>query len=104
MRSILSEVACELVTNAGRFAVEAAAGAEPFPVRLRLSARVDGQAIRGVQVEVWDASGRMPERRAGQQPHDTGGRGLVIVEALSTRWGCYPTKGGGKVTWAEVGR
>jgi hypothetical protein len=58
-----------------RHAVEAAAGAEPFPVRLRLSAWADGQAaIRGVQVEVWDASGRMPERRAGQQPDDTGGR------------------------------
>jgi anti-sigma regulatory factor (Ser/Thr protein kinase) len=30
------------------------------------------------------------------------GRGLVIVEALSLRWGWYP-EGGGKVVWSEIG-
>jgi hypothetical protein len=29
------------------------------------------------------------------------GRGLVIVDALSSRWGWYP-EGAGKVVWAAI--
>jgi hypothetical protein len=32
-----------------------------------------------VQVDVWDASGQEP-----------GGRGLLIVDAVASQWGCYP--------------
>ncbi len=40
---------------------------------------------------------------AQQQPEsiEPGGRGMVIVEALSRRWGC-DTLPGGKVVWAEL--
>jgi len=30
------------------------------------------------------------------------GRGLILVDALSERWGYFPAHGGGKVVWAEV--
>jgi hypothetical protein len=36
------------------------------------------------------------------EPDALNGRGLVIVEALSTRWGWEP-RDGGKVVWAELG-
>ncbi|WP_411080863.1 ATP-binding protein [Streptomyces sp. cmx-18-6] len=31
-----------------------------------------------------------------------GGRGLLLVEALTERWDVYRPDAGGKVTWAEV--
>jgi anti-sigma regulatory factor (Ser/Thr protein kinase) len=51
-------------------------------------------------VEVWDAS---PVRLLKRSPDetDTGGRGLLLVEAYSSRWGYYPSAGG-KVVWAEL--
>jgi anti-sigma regulatory factor (Ser/Thr protein kinase) len=30
------------------------------------------------------------------------GRGLGIVKALSTAWGCHPTATGGKIVWATI--
>jgi len=35
------------------------------------------------------------------EPDALNGRGLVIVEALSTRWGWEPHDGG-KIVWAEL--
>jgi anti-sigma regulatory factor (Ser/Thr protein kinase) len=92
-------IVSELVTNGSRFARRAPAptGAPP-PVRLRLTERP-----RGVLIEVWDAHDAMPEpRAAGSEPDAEGGRGLALVAAYAARWGAYPTRGGGKVTWAEV--
>jgi hypothetical protein len=56
----------------------------------------------GVQIEVWDGLDRMPQRGPDLALEAESGRGLVLVEALSTRWGAYPTAGGGKVVWATV--
>jgi anti-sigma regulatory factor (Ser/Thr protein kinase) len=97
-------IVSELTTNAIRAANEAAAGGEPRPVMLRLSAETDGFRLSSVKVEVWDASDDLPERQEGEHPDDIGGRGLVLVSVLSERWGAYRTKGGGKVTWAAVSR
>lgn len=97
-------VVSELVTNAVRAAVQAAAGAEPEPVRLRLSARTDGRETCGVQVEVWDASDREPHRDRDGTRTEPGGWGLLLVESVSSRWGFYSTTGGGKVVWAVLGR
>jgi anti-sigma regulatory factor (Ser/Thr protein kinase) len=82
-------VGCELVTNAVR-----AAGQLPGqpPVRLRLTA-----IPRGVIIGVWDAAPGGPARR---QPGPDGGQGLVIIEALSARWGVRRVEGGGKIVWA----
>jgi hypothetical protein len=35
---------------------------------------------------------------------EPGGWGLVLVEALSARWGCYPAREGGKVVFAVIDR
>ena len=78
-------------------------GGEPFPVRLRLSAQTDGGTIHGVVIEVWDSHPALPECASGQPSEATGGRGLLLVEALSSKWGASPTRGGGKVVFAVIG-
>jgi anti-sigma regulatory factor (Ser/Thr protein kinase) len=95
-------VVSELVTNAVRAAVQAAAGAEPEPVRLRLSARTDGRETCGVQVEVWDASAHEPHCGHDGIRAKPGGWGLLLIESVSSRWGFYSTTGG-KVVWAVLG-
>jgi len=54
-----------------------------------------------VRVEVVDQSPQMPVRLAGG-PDATRGRGLLVVEALSSRWGADPLPEGGKAVWFEV--
>jgi anti-sigma regulatory factor (Ser/Thr protein kinase) len=77
----------ELVTNA------CVHGAEPIIVHLDVA---NGR----VRVEVEDGSSVMPKVRRSDG-HSTEGRGLLIVEALSSAWGAERT-GVGKVVWAEV--
>jgi anti-sigma regulatory factor (Ser/Thr protein kinase) len=57
-------------------------------------------AERTVRVEVSDASTAVPEVHH-PAPLELGGRGLLLVEAYSDRWGYQPTTGG-KIVWAEV--
>ena len=52
-------------------------------------------------VHVWDSSDEMPTRQS-TTPQEPGGRGLVLVEALSQDWGAY-RKADGKVVWAMIG-
>jgi hypothetical protein len=85
----------ELVTNA----IQISCLAEPdAPVRLWL---VSDRAQ--VVIFVWDASPLPP------LPSDVGedaesGRGLLIVQAVSARWGWdFPPSMGGKVVWAVAG-
>ena len=104
-RALVSDselVISELSSNAVRHAVADAGGVEPFPVRLRLSGLADGRlAMRGVLIEVWDASGQMPALRS-PEPDALSGRGLLLVSAYATRWGCYPTPPAGKTVWASL--
>lgn len=98
-------VVSEIVTNAIRATLEAAAGAAPPPIRLRLSARMNhSDLIRGVQVEVRDSSDPLPLHRRDAPSEEPGGWGLVLVAALSARWGSYPARTGGKVVFAVIGR
>jgi anti-sigma regulatory factor (Ser/Thr protein kinase) len=98
-------IVSEIVTNGIRASLEAAAGAEPLPVRLRLSAWADHSGrVQKVQVEVWDASASMPRQSRRAPLDEPGGWGLVLVEALSARWGCYPAREGGKVVFAVIDR
>ncbi|MGW6458179.1 SpoIIE family protein phosphatase [Streptomyces sp. NPDC055078] len=55
-----------------------------------------------LRIAVNDASPRSPARPAALDLDATGGRGLLIVEALSAAWGSVPFAGG-KQVWAEVG-
>lgn len=54
----------------------------------------------GVRIGVEDAT-RTPLERREATGDDISGRGVVIVEALSRRWGYSPLPGG-KVVWAEL--
>jgi anti-sigma regulatory factor (Ser/Thr protein kinase) len=78
-------VVSELVTNAIRASRDAGGHR---PVRLWLAA---GRAR--VAVGVWDGS---PDPPVPGQPSDTdeSGRGLLLVEAVSTAWDWYPEDGG----------
>jgi anti-sigma regulatory factor (Ser/Thr protein kinase) len=72
------------------------------PVGLRLSA---GSEL--VLIEVWDGWTRPPIPAKLEDgipaPDQESGRGLFLVETLSTRWGWYPTENpAGKVTWCEL--
>lgn len=89
----------ELVTNAVRASADggpsrtaAGPGAE---VALTLSL-----SSTSVAIEVWDSR---PDPAALLQPDAAteSGRGLLIVEALASRWG-QRAAGGGKVVWCEV--
>lgn len=53
-----------------------------------------------VLIEVFDGSRQMPRLRQ-PDPRRLGGRGMVVVEAMSRAWGSQPTDGG-KVVWAEM--
>lgn len=56
-----------------------------------------------VRVEVDDGSQQLPHRQSGV-PVGIGGRGLVLVAAVSQRWGVRSDPGGdGKTVWADLG-
>jgi hypothetical protein len=80
-------VADELVTNALRH------GEVPRLCRLALIGH--GRCLR---IEVDDASPREPKLRT---PDDTGGRGLVLVDRLASRWG-FEHHEDHKTVWAEL--
>jgi hypothetical protein len=69
----------------------------PPPVRLWLRANNERLLI-----QVWDGSDRIPQAKQSELPIENG-RGLMLVEALSTRVGVYVPQGSsGKVVWAEI--
>ena len=68
------------------------------PVRLRA-----WKGPTAVHVEVSDAGQRNPHPATGIGNDDEAGRGLVIVDIVTTRWGALPTiPGPGKTVWFEV--
>ncbi|MFL4908811.1 SpoIIE family protein phosphatase [Streptomyces sp. NPDC002514] len=66
------------------------------PVRLDLT--LVGSRCRAA---VADASPRTPVKPTSLGWEATGGRGILLVEAVSTAWGTVPA-GGGKQVWADV--
>ncbi|MGH3190937.1 MAG: ATP-binding protein [Streptosporangiaceae bacterium] len=83
-------VVSELVTNG----VRASRAAGHDAVRMWLVSDL-GRVV----VFVWDASPQPPAR--GDPGADAvSGRGLLLVEALSQRWGYFGHDGAGKVVWA----
>jgi anti-sigma regulatory factor (Ser/Thr protein kinase) len=85
----------ELVTNAVQISC---ADAQTTPVRLWMMA-----SRTRVLILVWDSSPLPPVRMSTSQD-DENGRGLLLVETLSTRWDWYflPQHNGGKVVWFEL--
>jgi anti-sigma regulatory factor (Ser/Thr protein kinase) len=88
-------VASEIVTNAiqasGQLKI-----IDPPVVRVTVNADRDSVLIR-----VWDGSDARPVRQQAG-PSDDSGRGLTIIDALSTDWGTYREQDG-KVVWALIG-
>ncbi|WP_051164759.1 ATP-binding protein [Nocardia testacea] len=82
------QVSDELVSNACRHA------RSPRTCRLM----IDGRGR--FRVEVDDAS---PAPARVRDPDHTGGRGLLLVAQLATRWGT-DYRDGGKTVWAELDR
>jgi anti-sigma regulatory factor (Ser/Thr protein kinase) len=96
-------VVSELVTNAVRASVDHdgrprySADTGLACVHLRLS--TDGLAAL---IEVWDENARLPEP-AEPGLADESGRGLMLVDALTERWGWeLASSGRGKVVWALI--
>lgn len=79
----------ELVTNAVRHAGS----------RIRLSIELDEHCLR---VEVFDESLEEPIVRV-PSPDELGGRGLLLVDAIATNWGCQ-FGDDGKIVWFELAR
>lgn len=84
----VAQISAELLANAYQH------GSAPVGVRV-----VGGP--ESVLVEVYDASPR-PVVRGVADGGSMTGRGLALVEKLSTRWGVRPQNGGGKTVWAEL--
>ncbi|MFD7485334.1 ATP-binding protein [Streptomyces mirabilis] len=56
-----------------------------------------------LRIEVTDPRGdRPPLAGRSASPIDERGRGMLLVEALATRWGTEPWPPSGKVVWAEI--
>ncbi|MGW7605929.1 ATP-binding protein [Streptomyces sp. NPDC054766] len=55
----------------------------------------------GVRVEVTDTCPRPPLSTAVDGELAEGGRGLLIVDAVTDRWGWHPLPGRGKTVWFE---
>ncbi|MFI5986108.1 ATP-binding protein [Streptomyces sp. NPDC051555] len=58
---------------------------------------------RGLRVEVTDDSPAPPRPSRDPAPLGEGGRGLLLVEAVTDRWGTYGTPTG-KTVWFECDR
>lgn len=86
-------LASELVTNA---VTATTASTEQATIALYVM-----QRQRQLTLLVWDCGSGIPQRQAASED-DLDGRGLAIVEALSTQWGYYHARHGGKVVWAEL--
>jgi hypothetical protein len=92
----------EITTNAVLVSASSArqprgkgAGARPRPLRLWLSSD-----RRNMLIQVWDGDHHRPLPQ-NPEPDAECGRGLLLVETLSTQWGCYTPDGqGGKIVWA----
>ncbi|MGP2437209.1 ATP-binding protein [Streptomyces sp. JW3] len=84
----------ELVTNALRV---------PVPSGRQVGVRIAQSQLDGIlRMEVSDAGPGRPEVRAPADD-EAGGRGLLLVEALSHRWGVEERANGiGKTVWAEL--
>ncbi|WP_405516249.1 ATP-binding protein [Streptomyces canus] len=87
-------VLSELVTNALRARA---------PHDRQVGVRIAHSAQEGLlRLEVSDAGEGLPEVQSTSEG-ETGGRGLLLVEALAYRWGVQGRQGGvGKTVWAGL--
>jgi anti-sigma regulatory factor (Ser/Thr protein kinase) len=89
----------DLIDDATLIATELVANAV-MHARTEMSLTVVS-AGEGVRVTVTDKSDIQP-RWTPASTTATAGRGLLLVERLSSRWACEPVAAGGKSVWAEI--
>jgi len=98
---LAESITTELVTNAIAVSRDKAPpGTEPRPVILRLTVQPGAGELC---IRVWDPDPTAPP--SGQLPpgdDEESGRGLFIVNALSSRWGWHPGPNGGKFVWSAL--
>lgn len=85
-------VLSELLTNAGRHA------------RVSPGREIETRYVRSadsLRIEVHDSAVELPEKRESGW-EESGGRGLVLVEALADSWGVKDRHGPGKAVWADL--
>ncbi|MBT2401706.1 ATP-binding protein [Streptomyces sp. ISL-100] len=90
-------IVSELATNAIQHPQPSAAGS-PEPRTLTVTLRLLGPRL---VIYVGDHDRRPPILRAAGAAA-TSGRGLLLVEMMSHRWGYYHPPASGKVVWAEL--
>ncbi|THA68648.1 protein phosphatase [Streptomyces sp. A0958] len=66
-----------------------------------LTLEVLPEPVRRVRLSVQDRSSVWPRRRSPGETA-TSGRGLLLLDAVATRWGIEP-RGEGKAVWCEIG-
>ncbi|HEX7162641.1 MAG TPA: ATP-binding protein, partial [Trebonia sp.] len=104
LRDDAETVVSELATNAFLASVpreDAPPAWDSGPTLIRLWLLSD---VSRLFIVVWDAV-RRPPVPVGAAELDEHGRGLLLVSALSSRWGYYERPGtAGKFTWVEFKR
>ena len=105
----LSETTCLLVSELVTNAVKATGCTDHDPdlealaavpsIRLQLQANAGG-----ILAEVWDADNTSFPVLQEPTEDALGGRGLLLVAQMSTRWGVYQPQIGGKVVWFQLAR
>ncbi|MFD8729463.1 SpoIIE family protein phosphatase [Streptomyces sp. NPDC059611] len=66
-----------------------------------LTLEVLPEPVRRIRLSVQDRSSAWPRRRTPGET-STSGRGLLLLDAVATRWGIEP-RGEGKAVWCEIG-
>jgi anti-sigma regulatory factor (Ser/Thr protein kinase) len=88
-------LASEIVTNAVQASGQLKIAGTPI---VRITVTTERESLL---ICVWDGSDEMPIHQQAV-PNDDSGRGLTIIETLSTDWGACPETDG-KVVWALIG-
>ncbi|WP_405971820.1 ATP-binding protein [Streptomyces sp. NBC_00988] len=60
--------------------------------------------MTGVRVEVSDSSSQLPDLHTDFDAESENGRGLVILDAVTDKWGVTRASAGGKAVWFECQR
>ncbi|WP_395293680.1 ATP-binding protein [Kitasatospora hibisci] len=93
-RLVVAELAANAITH-GR------APGRMFELGLALTPTAAGDAL--LRIEVSDCRGdRYPAPPAITSANSQSGRGLMLIDALTDRWGAVPRPPGGKTVWAEI--
>jgi hypothetical protein len=95
-------IASELATNAVQASTTGAQAAAAAPVGLPVIKLHLASDRRQVLVELGDNDLRSPTPAAPDPEHD-GGRGLLLVQRVSARWGCYFLNPATPATWRGPG-